>query len=192
MFARKFNLKISILQLAKEIKTHYANVYNAIKNLEKKQLILLETVGKAKICSLNMQTLDLPIYLAFVEELKAQDFMLRNLPFLKRIIEEIKKIAPVSCIGIFGSYASKNANKKSDIDIFILIEQRKLKDFKNFIPKYFPEFENKIDLNIISFEEFIVSLKNPKQFTVSLEIIENKIILSGAELFYQIVQEVFK
>ena len=92
---------------------------------------------------------------------------------------------------MFGSYVDKSANKESDIDIFILVEKNKIKNFKNFIPKYFPEFENKVDLNIISFEEFIDSLKN-KQFTVSKELMKNKLIINGAETYYNILQEVQK
>ncbi len=189
LFARKFGLRVSILQLAKEVKTHYANVYKAVKVLEKRGLIELETVGKASICSLNMKALTLPIYLSFVEELKAQDAILKKFPFFRKIIEEARRIAPLSCIGVFGSYAAGNASAKSDIDVFILTGQNKLRDFRNFIPKYFPELENRVDLNALSFEEFSASLK-AKQFTVSQEIAKNKLILFGAETFYQIFQEV--
>ncbi len=185
IFAKDFNLKISILQIAKTIKKHYPNTYNTVKNLQKKDLLKIETVGKANICSLNINSLELPVYLAFVEELNSLQ-ILKKLPFLKNVINEANKISPIISIGIFGSYASGTETKKSDIDIFILTD--KLKEFKNFISKYFPEFENKIDLNIISFEEFIMSLKS-KQFTVSKEIIKNKIILTGAEIFYQILLE---
>src|SRR3989344_6319599 len=188
IFARNTDLKISILQIAKQIKKHYPNIYNTVKNLQKKDLLKIETIGKASICSINFNSLELPIYLAFAEELNSFQIF-KKMPFLKNVINEAKKINPAVSIGIFGSYASGTEIKKSDIDIFILTD--KIKEFKNFIPKYFPEFENKIDLNVISFEEFIISLKS-KQFTVSKEIVKNKIILTGAEIFYQIIMEVNK
>ena len=184
-------MEISILQLSKEVKYHYANVYKTIKSLKNKDLVKLKTVGKASICSLNKKSSKLPVYLAFVAELKSQNILFKKFPFLKRLIEEIKNITPVACIGMFGSYVDKSANKESDIDIFILVEKNKIKNFKNFIPKYFPEFENKVDLNIISFKEFIDSLKN-KQFTVSKEVMKNKLIINGAETYYNILQEVQK
>lgn len=188
IFVKNFDLEISILQITKEIKNHYANVYKTIKNLKNKNLMNFKTVGKATIYSLNKKSLKLPIYLAFVEELKSQDILLNKFPFLKRLVEEVKNITPINCIGIFGSHIDGSSNKKSDIDIFILVEKNKIKNFNNFIPKYFPEFENKIDLNMISFEEFIDSLKS-KQFTLSREIIKNKLIISGAETYYNILLE---
>jgi len=184
-FVRKTDLKISILQIANEIKKHYPNIYNSVKKLQKNGLLKIETIGKANICSLNVNSLELPVYLAFVDELNSLQ-ILDKLPFLQNIINEAKRINPVVSIGVFGSYASGTETKKSDIDLFILTD--KVKEFKDFIPKYFPEFENKIDLNVISFEEFIASLKS-KQFTVSKEIVKSKRILTGAEIFYQILLE---
>ncbi|MBI2672257.1 nucleotidyltransferase domain-containing protein [Candidatus Woesearchaeota archaeon] len=188
IFAQNFDLKITILQLTKKIKNYYANVYNTIKSLQKRGLLKIESIGMANICSLNINSLELPVFMAFIEEISSLQ-ILKKLPFIRRIIEEIKNISPISSIGIFGSYASESATLKSDIDLFILTD--KTEKFKNFIPRYFPEFENCIDLNVISFEEFIESQKS-KEFTVSKEIVKNKIILMGAELFYQIIQEARK
>src|SRR3989344_3888051 len=69
LFARKTDQKISILQIAKEVKKHYPNIYNTVKNLQKKNLLKIEIMGKANICSLNFNSLELPVYLAFAEEL---------------------------------------------------------------------------------------------------------------------------
>jgi len=185
LFTKDYNQKISILQLSKQLKMHYPNIHKTIKKLEKKQIISLETIGKASICSLNTKSRELPIYLSFVEELKAKEYM-NKFPFLKRILEQAKKISSITCIGLFGSQITNKATSNSDIDMFILTEDNKL--YKDFIPKYFPELENKIDLNIITFKEFTESLKESK-VTISTEIAKNKIIISGAEIFYQIIQE---
>ena len=184
-FARNYNQKVSILQLSKQLKIHYPNIYKTVKKLEKKEILKLQTIGKASICSLNINSRELAVYLAFVEELKANEYM-NEFPFLKRIIEQANKISQINCIGIFGSHVIKKATRNSDIDLFILTDN--IKEYKDFIPKYFPELENKIDLNIISFKEFIESLKNQEQLTISTEINKNKIIITGAEIFYQILQ----
>ncbi len=184
MFTRNYNLKISILQLSKQLKVHYPNVYKTVKKLENKGLLKLETIGKASICALNKNTLNLSVYLAYVEEDKAKE-VIKKYPFIGRITKEIIKINPISVIGIFGSHIIGKTTLKSDIDLFILTD--KIKELKDFIPKYFPEYENKIDFNVISFEEFTESIKNIKQLTVSTEIIKNKMLISGAEVYYNIL-----
>ena len=191
VFAKKFDWNMSILELSKNIGEYYPNTYQAIKNLEKKGLLQLKEIGSSNICSLNLETIELPMYLAFVEEQSAKQLIIK-FPFLNRIIKEAKRISPVICFGMFGSQISGITNKKSDIDLFILTEASKIKDFKDFISKYFPELDNKIDLTIISFDEFIESLNKKSQFTVSLEINKNKLIFYGAEIYYQIIQETLK
>ena len=158
-FTENFNLKVSILQLTKMLRNHYPNVYKTIKQLEKKELLQKEIIGKSSIFSLNKRSLVLPSYLAFVEENHTQSFLKKFL-FLNRIIEEVRKITPISCIGIFGSQITRKATKKSDIDLFVLVENDN--KLKNFIPKHFPELEDKIHLTVISFEEFIIDFSRRK------------------------------
>ena len=184
-FTENFNLKVSILQLTKMLRNHYPNVYKTIKQLEKKELLQKEIIGKSSIFSLNKRSLVLPSYLAFVEENHTQSFLKKFL-FLNRIIEEVRKITPISCIGIFGSQITRKATKKSDIDLFVLVENDN--KLKNFIPKHFPELEDKIHLTVISFEDFIKPLRDQDKFTISLEILKNKRILVGAEVFYLLLQ----
>ncbi|MBI2670590.1 nucleotidyltransferase domain-containing protein [Candidatus Woesearchaeota archaeon] len=191
VFTKKFDWNMSILDLSKEIDEHYPNTYDAVKDLEKKSLLKLKSIGSSSICSLNLDSNELPIYLSFVEEQTSKE-KIAKFHFIDRLIKEAKRISPVICIGMFGSQVTGITNKKSDIDLFIFTESSKLKDFKDFKDKYFPELENKIDLTILSFDEFIESLNKKTQFTVSLEINKNKIIFYGAEIYYQIIQEVLK
>lgn len=186
-FTKDIHLETSILQLSKEMKIDYKNVYLGIKNLEKKSLIVLKKIGNSSICSVNFKALDLSINLAYAEEMKSQDIFLKKFPFLSNFAKEVKKISPVVCLGVFGSQASGKATSASDIDIFVLSQNEK--DFKWFVNKHFPELEKTVDLTVINFEEFYLSLKS-KEFTVSKEISKNKKILVGAELFYQIITEV--
>lgn len=191
IFTKKFDWNMSILDLSKEINEHYPNTYDAVNTLKKKDLLKLKSVGSSNICSLNLDSNELPIYLAFVEEQGSKE-KIAKFHFLDRLIKEAKKISPVICIGLFGSQVTNTTNKKSDIDLFMLVESSKIKDFKDFISKHFPELSDKIDLTLISFDEFVESLNNKSQFTVSLEINKNKIIFYGAEIYYQIIQEVLK
>ena len=182
-FTGDYNLKISILQLAKRLKIHYPNIYNTIKSLEKRNLIILEVVGKASICSLNKKSLELPVYLAYAEKNQANE-IIKKFPIIDRIARETIKIGPNNILGIFGSHVTGNAGKQSDIDIFLITDNRK--GFIDLIPRNFPQYEKKIDFNIISFEEFTESL-NTKKLTISSEIIKNKILIYGAEIYYNIM-----
>ncbi len=182
LFTKDIYLEKSILQISKEIKIDYKNTYLAMKNLEKKKLLFLKKIGKSSICHINFNAVDLPGNLAYIEETKNQEFFPKKFPFLENFIKEAKKISPIICLGIFGSHASGKATSMSDIDLFILTYKEN--EFKWFVSKHLPELEKTIDLTVISFEEFYLSLKS-KEFTVSKEIAKNKKIIIGAELFYQ-------
>ena len=188
LFTKNVYLEQSILYLAKEIKKDYKNVFRTVKNLEKKDILRIKKIGTTNLCSLNFKTLDLPLYLSFAEEITSRERLGKKFPFLKNFTQELQKIAPVSCLGIFGSHVKRTATPKSDIDIFILTEEHKIKDLKHFTSQHFPELEHTIDLQVISFQEFWLSLKS-NEFTVSKEIAKNKMIYWGGELFYQMIQE---
>ena len=90
----------------------------------------------------------------------------------KEIISKLKDLNPKKVI-LFGSYASKNFNDNSDIDIFILknLPDNKLAEFELMARKKLREviFKYKISIDIISASEKI--LKEKKDHFIIKDII---------------------
>ncbi|MBU2638914.1 MAG: nucleotidyltransferase domain-containing protein [Nanoarchaeota archaeon] len=183
LLAKDMERKMSMLQIAKETGKHYPNVFKAVKSLAKKGIIKTETFGKATACSLDKESPLLPALLAFIEEQKSSAYFNR-MPFLARIAKEAGKLAPECAAGIFGSHAEGTATAKSDIDFFIIADSQNIKRFRQFIPRFFPEYEGKVHLAAISFAEFSESISS-KEYSVGKEIAKKGVVFRGGESFYQ-------
>lgn len=77
---------------------------------------------------------------------------------IKQKLEEILKDEPVYQVILFGSYAKKQANKKSDIDL-IIDTKSKLKGFS--LLKLICQIQEKMQKNIDGFEKYEI-IKNSK------------------------------
>ena len=77
---------------------------------------------------------------------------------IKQKLEEILKDEPVYQVILFGSYAKKQANKKSDIDL-IIDTKSTLKGFS--LLKLICQIQEKMQKNIDGFEKYEI-IKNSK------------------------------
>ena len=96
-------------------------------------------------------------------------------------------------IVLFGSLAKGTDSKKSDIDLFILVPSKK-------------KYDEIIDMECVALSRSFGAEINPmvseptnlltmlkdKEHNVAKEILNNKIILFGAEKFWELILEVIK
>lgn len=116
----------------------------------------------------NLETL----YLTRIIELRKAQLFIKNNPRFKELFNYFVK-SNIYCL-IFGSYAKKNFNKNSDIDILILSSKK--------IPEHLcPVKMHLINLTKTQFES---ALK--KKETLINEIINNHIIINGVDYFTNI------
>jgi len=169
-------------------KKSYNWIFTAVNKLKAYGIINIETKGKSNICSLNLNSFLTLDYLSLLEKARITN----KLP-IKNIYELIDSIpAFYFTFIVTGSYAEGKENKKSDLDIVVLLENKE--DSK----KIFPILKNKGELMIppahiyiFTKEEFLKMLLEKEQNYGKL-IFKNKIIIFGAENYYFIINEAIK
>lgn len=190
LFTNNIFLEISMNGTTKMLNKHYRVVRSNILRLLEKNLLRSKELGGAKIISLNLDEITLPKYMGYIEETKAYGRIFQRLPQIKDIITEARDISPLFCIGLFGSCADNTYKRGSDIDIFIICRANDAKKFENLIAQ-FPSIEDMIDWNVFSINEFQEGIEQ-KGMLIYTEILKNKMIICGAELFYNIISRAEK
>lgn len=99
-------------EISKKIKTSIGATSMALRVLEKSRILLSEKKGKTSLYSLCM---DIP----YLDRLKVLNSML----LVEPMVEELRPISRK--VILYGSYSSGEFNKDSDLDLFVISENRK-------------------------------------------------------------------
>jgi|SRR3989344_2897587 len=188
LFRKNISASFTIREIMKRINTKSYNwTYNAVKDLEKEKIIILNKKGQSQLCTLNLEEQKTILYLSLLEELNALD---KKLPNLKKIIDLTN--IEVHTLIITGSYADNTFTEKSDMDLAVIIDKKEdrkwiLNKLSNegslFIPNLHPYVFTK--------DEFLEMLKN-KELNYGKEIIKKHLIIFGAQLYFKILREAIK
>lgn len=181
-------LEISINSIAKKLKKHYRVVRVNVLSLIKKNLLNSQDLAGARIISLNIKDVFLAIYMSCAEEVSSFDEIVKILPQVDDIIKKAREISPFFILGIFGSYAENTQKKGSDIDFFLICHKDNAKKYINMVNQ-FPAIQELVHWNVFTIEEFKEGVKT-KGILIYKEIVKNKRIIKGAELFYNMMAEV--
>jgi len=161
-------------EFSKLIKVPYATFYRTIQ--EMKDLIIIQTVGKAKTISLNIENPSIKPYLAISSDEEKKEF-LRKQPIINKIVSELQT---KDTVVLFGSYAKGNQRESSDIDILIIDKNgEKTISFS----KYELLFRKKINPIFIMKSEFIKMLQE-KEENLGKQALNGHIILQNPENFW--------
>ena len=185
----------TILNISKKLAIGYRPAYNHIKELEEGKVIVVEVVGRAKKCSLNLdnaksrhllQELDLEKK----EELYTKHSKLKNV--LENIIQNIseKVISKLHSIVLFGSYAKGSANKTSDIDLLFMISDISDKETRNIIETECLSYQLSHNITVspilTDINEFRKMLKGPS-LNVGKEVRDYGISIYGSQQFWRFI-----
>ena len=153
--------------LAKSLNTNQTTIARKVHELSKENILDFKQEGRNKVFFIK-KTLEAKQY-AYLVEAQTLIETLKKYPFLRRIIEIIKKNEKVSLAILFGSYAKGSANKGSDIDIYLETTENKLKAEVESI-------DSKISVKIGKYNQDSLLIK---------EIEKTHAIIKGIELFYE-------
>ena len=176
----------SINQLAQKIKLAYPHVYHSVQELEKRELLDITTTGRSSLCRVRF---DHPELLAIASMETSQGFLSKYLHInnlFHQLTEELS--AELYIALIFGSYAKGKATKKSDIDLFFIVQEKsKIEAFKNKINSVLNKLNYKVDFEVSTLDWFYEMLGEKN--TVGREIFESSIILHNAEAYFYVVRK---
>jgi DNA-binding Lrp family transcriptional regulator len=185
LFRKNIFLKISILQLSKELKKKsYAKIHNSVKELEKDRIIKSEKIGSSNIISieLNHETI---LELSYLDE---QEAFSKRIPHINKILDFKEFLDDI--ILVTGSYANSKQTSKSDIDLVIITKEEPFKKQKLidnttslFLPKFHPI--------VISYNDFVEMLLDTKE-NYGKEIFKNKLLFRNSRRYYELIKEAIK
>lgn len=176
----------SINQLAKEVKLAYPYVYNSIRKLEKKRLLLIKKAGKSNLCRIGF---DEPEGLITAAVENKQEFLARH-PQIENLTGQIEEALwdELYIMLLFGSYAKGKATKKSDVDLFFIIKDKtNLESFRKKIRLILDKLAYKVEFEVSTMEWFYEMLGD--KITVGREIFKTSIVLHNAEAYFYLVKE---
>ncbi len=181
LFIKDYACRFSIRQITQRLDINYPHAFKRVKRLIGEKILLEKKEGQVNYISLNIQNLGAIQLVSFVEEQESQK--LKNTT-LRLLVKEVIRVDPLSCIGLFGSRVSGKAARGSDWDVFVISQNKKVKQIRKMMVK-FPHVTN-IQLQVFSVEEFQESLLSPEE-TVVKHIARNKRIIYNPYPFYGLI-----
>jgi len=182
--------QLAIRGIAKRLAKSYTLVYNNISDLEKKKIIIKQSVPPAQIIKLNEFA---PLNVLIDVELKRKNEFLKEYPWIEIMLEDILASTKnlFFILLVFGSYAKGTQTTKSDIDLLIIARKKKnIKDIEDSMNIAYTKVKK--GLNFVDINDFKEMVKNPNELNIGNEAKKRHIILYGVELYYQLIKRIYK
>jgi predicted nucleotidyltransferase len=177
----------SITAIAKGTKKSYPIIRKNAINLEKKHIMKIKRINPTQtLCSLALENPDNVAAFSCMEFTQTSEFFSRN-KGIKSIADDVlKRIEGVSfTMIIFGSCARGNAGPKSDIDMLFIVPVTEDQGSIISAVEGAGRLTNReIHPVVMAYSAFFGALREKGQ-NLSKEVVENHIIVYGAEAFHR-------
>ena len=173
----------------KQIKEHSKEksnslIQNAIKKFKKEELITEKKIGTSKLYKLNHENDKIYDYLRIINK---EQISKKIDSSIKQIQEELDEINLNYSLIIFGSYANKTNNEKSDLDLAIIIsDEKERKNIKIALNSALNKTIIEIDTHIITEKEFLEMMKTKYENLVK-QIIKKNLPIYNTVKFYKLI-----
>lgn len=185
LFRKNLFLEISMMKIMKVLKSSsYQRIYESIKELENRNILVSKKVGNSNIISLSINPASI-LELSYLDEKEAFS---KNIPNIEKILSFKEFLDDI--VLITGSYASGKENSKSDIDLVIMTRDdviKKQKLIENLTMLYIP----KIHPIVISYQDFIEMLLGDIE-NYGKEIYKNRLLFRNTNRYYSLIMETIK
>jgi len=175
----------SIRAISKAIKQSYPLTYHSTKDLIKKGCIKED---EHKLLSLNYKSNFQD--LAYIESLRAEEFLKKHKEIMVFVDELIKKMESFFTLLIFGSHAAGKQAKNSDIDILMIIEKTEDADKEEkFLNRIADTYLRKHHCIVIGKESVKEMIRERSKLNVINETLNKHILFFGADDYYRLIKE---
>jgi predicted nucleotidyltransferase len=176
LYRNNYLNQFHVREMAKLIGRSHVGLLLYLKKFKKDKILLSKQVGKSKVYSINFNNNQARDFLSLGEKKKSLELLDKEF-FIKKIYDEFNNLN--GCLIIFGSYASGNNTKESDIDLLHIGEAKDIdsKKMKEFGKTYGKEI-HLISMDLKRFREQL-----SKQGSLMKEVIKNHIILYNQDIF---------
>ncbi|MBI4453033.1 nucleotidyltransferase domain-containing protein [Candidatus Woesearchaeota archaeon] len=174
---KNINKSYTMHELSNILRIPYATFHRTISEIN--DLLIIKDVGKSKVIQINIKNPIIKAHLTVSSDEERKEY-LKHQPIIKKITNEINT---KEIIVLFGSYAKKTYNEKSDIDIIVINKSgKKTISFS----KYEILFRKKINPIFITEKEFKDMLGSEEE-NVGKQALQYNIILNNPESFWECV-----
>ena len=184
IFRKNIFLEATIREISIILKKAYPKIHQAVKELEKEDILTIKKVGKSSLCKINLSRETISALL-FLEEHEATS---KKIPNINKILDFNEFIDDI--IIVAGSYANGVQTKKSDIDLVIITKEnafKKQKLLENMTLTFSPE----IHPIVFTYKDFVDMLLSKEQ-NFGKEVFNNRIIFRSSERYYYLIKEAIK
>ncbi|MEK6913097.1 MAG: nucleotidyltransferase domain-containing protein [Nanoarchaeota archaeon] len=158
----------------------------AIREFKKENLIKEKKVGTSRLYTLNLENEFVYRYLSLIVQLKLSKQVNEEIKLLEK---ELEKYIFFYSLVVFGSYVNNTFRKDSDLDIAIIVQDKsKEKDIKIALNSASNKALIKIDVHIITIEEFLEMLKVDYE-NLGKQIALKNLPVHNINIFYKIIKK---
>jgi len=158
----------------------------AIKKFEDENLIIERRIGKSLLYKLNLDNLSLYNYISLINYFKLNKEELKTINRLKKSIESYTAFYSLV---IFGSRALGEQKRNSDLDIAIIIKNKKDKKSIEVLTHKIKDLSIlNLDIQVINEKEFFLMLKADYE-NLGKEIARKNRPLINIEIFYSLIKK---
>lgn len=192
LYSNNLLATFSINEIARKLERPYATVYETVQRLFKKEILKKEQKGKSLLCHLNLHSDQARILLSassisLKEKFKEENPVLAvSLNELTTKLQRKLKHNLISLV-LFGSLATGKATKRSDVDLLVIVPNKKTAD--DIIHRECSSLEMRygraVNPVIVTPESFVNMIKS-KEENVGKETIKGRIIFIGFEKFWEL------
>ncbi len=198
LFYDNLYAQFTINEIAHRVNISYSYVHRQIEDLKNKGILIIEQRSNRKYCRPNYKNPEVKTSFVKISNQIAEDF-LKKRDKIFFVVEKLLSALPqktdfnLLSIVLFGSLVKGTDFKKSDIDLFIIVPSKKKYDEPIEMECVALSKSFGVEINpIVSEPTNLLTMLNEKEQNVGKEILKNKIILFGAEKFWELVFEVIK
>jgi predicted nucleotidyltransferase len=181
LFRKNIFLKKTIREISIILKKDYPNTYNAVIELEKKEFIKIEKIGKSNLCSIELNEKIISLF-SYLDEQESFEANITNINKILNFNEFNDDILLVT-----GSYVTGKQKKASDIDLVLITKEeafKKQKLLENLTSLMIP----KIHALVFSQKDFIDMLLDKKP-NLGKEIFNKRLIFKNKSRYYNLIKE---
>lgn len=187
--------QFTINELAVRTNISYSYVYRQVDELKNKGILIVNQRSNRKYCRPNYKNPEVKTSFIKISNQIAEDF-LKKREKISFVVEKLLSVLPrktdfnLLSVVLFGSVAKGTDYKKSDIDLFILVPSKKKYD--DVIDMECASVSKSFGIEaspIVSEPTNLLTMLKDQGHNVAKEILKSKIILFGAEKFWEIIME---
>ncbi len=198
LYYNDLSARFTIHELAKRTGTSYSYVHGQIESLKKEKIIIVDQQSTRKYCSPNYDNPEMKsLFVHISRQITDEFFKKREKIFLitERLLSALPKKTGYNLFSIvlFGSLAKGTDSKTSDMDLFFIVPSKRKYDEPIEMECVALSRNFGIEINpIISEPKSFLDMLGERDMNVGKELLKNKIILFGAEKFWELVFEGIK